>query len=414
MTKNSGSAMIASLMVVTALVGIVAAFAASQRAHIRAVQAELDRQRAFIIAEAAVHRALPDLALSNENLITTNDDWALLGETSGQNFIIGSGSARLEIIDEGAFVNLNTATEDQLLNLGLATDQVESLLDWREAGTTPRPEGAKDEYYNALPTPYNAALRPLRTIDELLLIKGFTPRTLYELPEETQNSQPLVQGSDQDQPVLMNLATVWSRAPWTRADGSARVNVNTATVQQLVQAGIDQPLANAIVQRRNTFGTYTSLGQVLTVNGVTLQNAPSILNNLSIDASTEVVGRLNLNTVGEAVLNSIPNSTPDITSAIITRQAEGFTAIGDLASVPGVSLQWLQQNADAFVVGSRAFRVRVAARYNSASVALEATVALDGGEPRITGMYRLPFSDAASRWGWESTTTADIILAEDN
>lgn len=413
MRRTAGSAMIASLMVVTALVGIVAAFAASQRAHIRTVQADLDRRRALVIAEAAVNRALPDLALTNENLVTLNDDWALLGEVSGQNFIIGGGSARLEIIDEGALANLNTATENQLLNLGLTTDQVESLLDWREAGTTPRPEGAKDEYYNALPIPYNAALRSLRSLDELLLIKGFTPQTLYELPEASQSTQPLVQGSDQDQPVLMNLATVWSRAPWTRADGSARVNVNTVNAQQLVQAGIQQPLANAIIQRRNTFGTFTSLGQVLAVNGVTLQNAPAILNNLSIDTSTEVAGRLNPNTAGEAVLNSLPNSTPDITSAILTRQAEGFTSLGDLASVPGVSLQWLQQNADAFAVGSRAFRVRVAARYNSAVVGLEATVAIDGGEPRITGMYRLPFNDVVERWGWESSTTADIILAED-
>lgn len=414
MKKRAGSAMIASLMVVTALVGIVAAFAASQRAYIRSVQADLDRQRALVVAEAAIQSSLPDLALADENLVDLNDDWALLGEASGQNFIIGSGSARLQIIDEGAFVNLNTATEDQLLNLGLTTEQVESLLDWREAGTTPRPEGAKDEYYNSLQTPYNAALRTLRTIDELLLIKGFTPRTLYELPEEGQNTQPLVQGSDQEQPILMNLATVWSRAPWTRADGSARINANTATAQQLVQAGIQQPLANAIIQRRNTFGTFTSLGQVLTVNGVTLQNAPTILNNLSIDASTEVTGRLNLNTAGEAVLNSLPNSTPDITSAILTRQSQGFSSLGDLASVPGISLQWLQQNADAFVVGSRAFRVRVAARYNSAIVGIEATVVLDGGEPRVTGMYRLPFTDLAARWGWESSTTADIVIAEDN
>lgn len=411
--RNSGGVLVIALAVLTGLVTLVAAFAASQRAAFRGLQVEVDKAQARRLALSGIERALAELSLADSNAVTLNDEWALLGEAGGQVFTVGSGTIRLEILDEGSFVNLNSATQDQLLNLGLTTEQVDSLLDWREAGQEPRPEGGKDEYYNNLPTPYNAALRPLRSFDELLLVKGFTPRDLYELPEERNTNQTVVSGNAEETPVLSNLATVWSRAPWTGQGGQARLNVNTAQAQQLIQRGLTPQLAQAIIQRRNTQGTFTSLGQVLTVPGVTLQNAPSILNNLSVDNSQTVTGRFNLNTVTEPVLNSMPELTPDIASAIVQRQSTGYTALGDLASVPGVSIQVLQQIADRFVVGSNAFRIRVIGISGTTQVPLEAVVRLDGTTPVIEGIFEQPFADMATRWIWDIQPTSEIVLAED-
>lgn len=404
--------MIVTLAVLLGLVALVASYAVVQRSGFRAITSEIERDYARRLALAGVARAMAELGNVDEASASLADEWSQLGEYRGENFIVDDGSFRIQILDEGSLVSLNTAGETQLLNLGLTTEQVDCLLDWREPGQEPRPEGAKDEYYNNLPTPYNAALAPLKTLDELLLIKGFSARTLYELPEETQSNQPLVTGTDQDQPVLAEMTTVWSAAPWTRSDGQARLNVNTATQQQLVQSGIPQGFAQAIIQRRNTQGTFATLGSVLTVNGANAQNAASVLNNLSIDASTQVTGKLNINTVSEAALNSLANTSPDVTQAILTAQEQGFTQLGDLATVPGVTIQWLQQNVDQFAIGARVFRVRVIGRYHQQSMSLEAVVQIENGTPRILGFFETPSPNMAIRWRWNEEPSADIELVE--
>lgn len=408
-----GATLVFTIAVLAGLVSLLAAFAASQRATTRNLQMELDRRQARIAAMAGIERAMASLATVDPNTVAATDDWGQIGEVAGQYFEVGAGTVRMEIMDEGSFVNLNTADQQQLLNMGLTTEQADSLMDWREAGQEARPEGAKDQYYNALPTPYNAALRPLRSFDELLLIKGFVARDLYELPEERNASQVLTTGNAEDQPVLMNLVGVWSSSPFTGQGGQARLNVNTANQQQLQQIGIQQPLAQAIIQRRNTQGTFTTLGQVLTTPGVTLQNATQILNSLSVNGATTVTGRLNLNTATEAALNSIPNMTPDMSTAIVTRQQTGFTGLGDLTSVPGVTLQFLQENADRFTVGSSVFRIRVIGRYAQTSVPLEAIVTIQNNAPKLTAILEQPYADMDTRWLWTTEPSTPILLAED-
>jgi DNA uptake protein ComE-like DNA-binding protein len=412
MRRQRGGALLIVLAVLAGLVSLVVAFAATQRASTREVQARLDRERAKRIAIAAVQRAMAEIALVDANSVTQLDEWYTLGESNGQYFTIGEGRARIQILDEGSMINLNTATQEQLEQLGLTAEQIDSLLDWREEGQEPRPEGAKDEYYNNLPTPYNASLAPLKSLDELLLIKGWTPRDIFELPEERNTNEPLVSGSADLQPLLINLATVWSRSPWLNEQGQARLNVNTATQQQLVQQGLTQQLAQAIIQRRNQQGTFTGLGQVLQTPGLTLQNCTPILNNLATDTSQEVTGRLNLNTASEAALNSIPDMTPDMSSAIVSRQQQGFASLGDLTSIPGVTLQWLQQNVDRFAVGSRAFRVRVLGTYGDVNYPLEAVVQLEGTTPRLAGLFEQPYGDMDTRWTWDTEPSTEIILAE--
>ncbi len=412
MRKRKGSAFIMVLAILAGLVMLVVSFAASQNSEIKEVTAELEELQAKQIAQSAVQRVLAEMASIDENTVLQTDTWFLLGEENGENFLVDEGSFRVQILDESSFVNLNQANEQQLLNLGLTQEQVDSLLDWRQPGFDARPEGAKDEFYNNLAVPYNAALQPIRSLDELLLIKGWNQATLDQLPTEESGTPPLVSGSQEARPVLSNLATVYSRAPWTRAGGQPRLNVNTATADQVSQVGIQMQLANAIVQRRNTQGTFATLGQVLAVSGVNLQNSANILNSLSVNASTEVTGRLNLNTASEAALNSLPNSTPDITTAILTRQATGFTSIGDVTSVPGVNLQWLQQNADSFVVGSRAFRVRIQSVFRGSIYSSEALVTIANGTARVTSTWESSQRSMLEKWNWIETTTGDVILAE--
>lgn len=414
-SKQAGGVFIFALAVMVTLVGIVASFSAVQRTSIRAQQNRMDSARARALAEAGIERALSELVLPPANASSTSlqDPWALLGDLGNQRFLVGTGSFRVEVVDAASFVNLNTANEEQLLRLPLTTEQVDSLLDWRTEGGQARPEGAKDEYYNSLDEPYNAALRPLESLDELFLIKGWSAATLYQRLEEPVSTQFLVPGAPEDQPLLVELVTVDSRSPDTGPDGQAKLNINTATAIQMVGRGLPLPLATAIVQRRNLSGTFVRLGDVLLTPGVTAITATTILDNFAIDNETIRTGRINVNTATEPVLNTIPGFTPDIASALVSRQqSAGLATMGELASIPGLTVPVLAQSVDFLTVASNTFLVRAIGAHGSARVALEAVVSVEGGTPRVVKVFDAPMGDMRGIWRWSAEPTADVDLME--
>jgi len=89
-------------------------------------------------------------------------------------------TVRYGLTDEAGKLNLNVASEDQLKRLpGVTAEMAAALLDWREKGDKPREGGAKDEYYMSLEQPYRCKQAPLDTVEELLLVKGFTAKELF-------------------------------------------------------------------------------------------------------------------------------------------------------------------------------------------------------------------------------------------
>lgn len=98
---------------------------------------------------------------------------------------------RFGITDESAKLNLNTATEAQLLILvraAVAGNEeidpqaiVNAILDWRDPDPMPRGGEADTEaaYYRTLPKPYFVKNGPFDTVEELLLVKGVTGQILY-------------------------------------------------------------------------------------------------------------------------------------------------------------------------------------------------------------------------------------------
>ena len=98
---------------------------------------------------------------------------------------------RFGISDEASKLNLNEATESQLLLLlqtVLADDPdrdpqviVDAILDWRDSDDEPRSEEfpAEQEYYDELDVPYRVRNGPFQTVEELLLVRGVTGDVLY-------------------------------------------------------------------------------------------------------------------------------------------------------------------------------------------------------------------------------------------
>jgi type II secretory pathway component PulK len=412
-SKRSGSVFVIAIAVLAGLVSVLVLAAASQRAANQTQIRRMQSQRARIMAEAGIQRALAELQDQVNSPTTINDDWALLGQVGGEEYQLGNATFRIQVIDAASKINLNTATQAHLEMLPLEPEQVDAILDWRETERQPRPGGGKDEYYNQLPYPYNAKLGPFQSVDELLMVKGITAADLYTVRTDVVNSAQSTRTStgEQTQLPLDELLTVDSTSQAVNAAGQAKLNLNTVNqAQQIVQrGGVTLPIAQLILQRRPG-GGYANIGDVLGTPGITLQNARTLLSNCATGGQNQA-GKINLNTVTEEVLLTVPNLPPDVASAIVTRQSTGFTELGELLDIPGMNnLLVLQQTAGFFEVNSQTFLIRALGRAGTTQVALQATVALTDGTPRVIRIEQPPYANVLDVWGWEAEPVTTTTL----
>ena len=79
--------------------------------------------------------------------------------------IFSAGDAETELVrfgltDEASKLDLNEASEAMLARVpGLKLSQAQALWDFLDVDNTPRPEGAEQEYYDTLATPYTGTQR---------------------------------------------------------------------------------------------------------------------------------------------------------------------------------------------------------------------------------------------------------------
>lgn len=400
-----GYILVQALIVIAGLLALMAMLAADQRASTQAVQSRLRLRRAEAADDAAVARALAAVQGADLSVVTLSDDWAQLGDGGGEEFELGDDATfRVQIVDAGALVNLNHASPDQLGRLPITQEQVHCLLDWREPKTQPRPDGAKDGYYGALPTPYNAKLGPLAATDELLLVKGWTGQTLYQAPPSAASGDLLTDADGAALP-LASLLTVDGGTPNTRADGSPRVNLGQpgADPEALTRAGVSPEVAQQVAGRA-PLASFSALLALPGVGGT--QAAGPLLDAVTFTEGKRVEGKINLNTAPSAVLRTFPAVTPDIASAIVSRQSSGFRALSDLAALRNVDPARLASLADSFTVGGDTWIVRAYGRSGGVGAAVEATVGVRDGRAQILTWTRLNTTGIPLWWGWPARVTS--------
>jgi general secretion pathway protein K len=119
----------------------------------------------------------------------------------------GEGQFKVERENESGKVNLNRAGAPLLkmmLNNFEIVDAdkniiVDSIMDWRDKDNFHRANGAEDEYYLSLPEPYQCKNGDFTSIEELLLVRGVTPKIFYGgLKDLVAVYQDKETGSDRD------------------------------------------------------------------------------------------------------------------------------------------------------------------------------------------------------------------------
>jgi type II secretory pathway component PulK len=412
MRLRRGGILLITLGTIAALMAILVAVASTQLVSVQAVTNRIQARRARIIAESGIQYGLALLANQDPNQTLQADDWFTEpGQVGATSYTVGVESFRMQIVDAAGLVNLNSATEAQLSTMPLTQEQIDSLLDWREPGNTPRTDGGKDEYYNQLATPYNAKLQALNSLEELLLIKGFTPRSLYEPQTDVvTTAQQLPEKTDGTLPTLYDLSTVDSTSSMVGATGQAKPNINSVqNVQQLIQQLGNPGLAMQIFNRRGQLTTYNAL---LGVPGMSTQSARLLVSTYSVSNATTVTGKINLNTANDAVLSTIPGMQPDIATAIINQQATGFTDLSNLFDIAGYTIDIARQTLDSFSVNSQSFLIRVLASAGSRHLSVEALVSISAAGPKVLKVTELPIADMSTRWSWDAQPTGTSVLKE--
>lgn len=408
-----GSVFILTLAVLAGLVAIVTGLAVTNREATHAERNRMGERRARLAAESAIQRAIALLQAQDPSRATSTDPWVTYGDGGATQYTLGQDAYRISIIDSCSRININTVDQAQLKKLALTDNQIDSLLDWRGPEKTPRANGAKDEYYNSLSTGYNAKLLPFDRTDELLLVKDFTPTALYGPASNGSSANPnsgtgsAASLGQADSVILDDVLTVESISADMNPTGGPKLNINAATFDQLVAIGVSPQVAGAVLQARNA--SFPNFGAVFTIPGMDNFSAKAIADNCALAQTATHTGLINVNTASEAVLNTIPNLTPDVVSGIISRRDTGLHSLGDLVDVPGMTMLILSQTIDRLCVGSRSFCVRALGVAGTSRVALEADLAIgDDGQVRIRRMKTEPYPMVRSRWNWPDTPTKTV------
>ncbi|MEY4689976.1 MAG: hypothetical protein RIT19_301 [Verrucomicrobiota bacterium] len=255
------------------------------------------------------------------------------------------GGIRFGLSDEASRLNLNAATTSMVSRLpGMKPSLTDALLDFIDADDMPRPEGAEQEYYDALPQPYRIHNGPLGTVEQLLLVRGFTPAvvlgedanrnfTLDSNEDDGDEREPPDDADGRLQPGLLPLVTVHSMEPNTDRDGRPRFNLNTpgaaltdtnglpeAFVAFVSALGASQSvvldpaeLLDATLTLKGRDGTERAVP-----SGIGKDSLAMVLDRFTGMAQADLVGRINVNTAPAVVLQLVPGIDNALAESILS------------------------------------------------------------------------------------------------
>jgi competence ComEA-like helix-hairpin-helix protein len=390
------------------LMGLVAALAPLVRVDVRAAGRRGEHLRALYLAKAGVNLALVALQQDEPDTDGLQDEWALLGtgaqrRQGGQiEYPLGDGLFRLEVIDASSRLDLNRIDREALLLLPHMDETIaDEILAWRgqedgagQEGATSGSAGTSAGNYEGLPRPYRLKEAPFDSVEELLLVHGVTPSLLYGPPADVQGTM-LTPWTD-----LLSVDT-WS--PNQSAEGEERIDLNTATADQLASASggaLNRQQAQAIVQRRGQNGRFTSLADLLSVPGLGRGVARQLVDRVTLDPGERLMGRLNVNTASVEALLTIPNVTEEMAEQIVERrETEGdFQTLGDLMDL---NLEAFRALVDHATTKSSVFLVRVWGELpNGAAQAVEAWVRRDADRATVMRWREVGRSPGWEAWRW--------------
>ena len=259
--KQRGVAIVLAMGVAALAATAATAIMVSQSTWSRQSELTRDHAQAQLLVQAGIDwsRAVLREDRRVSGLDHLDEPWALRLPP----IPVDHGRIAGHIEDQQARFNVNTLVRDGKVDpaqlarfqrllaiLDLPPALADSLADWIDADSDPRPaSGAEDSYYLGLPSPYLAANGPLADVSELALVRGFDGDVIARL-------RPFV----------------------TALPRHTQVNVNTAPAEVLaaVVDELDLDSARALVSRRQKTHFRSATEFVRQVNRRTTAGAEEI------------------------------------------------------------------------------------------------------------------------------------------
>lgn len=334
--NQQGSVLIVVLWACLGLVSLTLLFGQSMLMTYRSTDNELAARQADLAIEGAARYAtylvgqveqpgkFPDVTLYRSEAVPIQDAmyWFL-----GRSAEVQDGTIRTyALVDEASKINVNTASRAVLEALpGMTPDFVAAIIEWRRAANSETEEEDATSFSSS-----PAKRGPLESVAELALIDGADPVVLWGEdgnlngvldPNEDDGSKslPLDNSDGKLDPGLFEYLTVFSREPNTRSDGSAKINVRSASEERTTYFNeiFGETRGAEILGNIGGGQQPRSILEFFVRTQMTVEEFDKIEADLT-DASGDFrPGRINVNTASEMVLSCIPGIGVELAGTLV-------------------------------------------------------------------------------------------------
>jgi len=234
---NRGMALLLVLVIVALLTSVLTDLAFSTMVDMRLTETFRDSTRAYYLAKGGINAGRMIIQEDRNGYDSQDESWS----KGVINYPVGEGSVTIQIADQDGKLAINALVAGSnpqsimidrfyrllvALELDQQADPAEltaALVDWMDLDDEPYAElhtdgqslpvsGAEDVYYQSQPQPYRCKNGPLGTLQELSLVKGFTPEVVKLLsPHLAINDVVAVNVNTASIEVLMSLDLQISR-----------------------------------------------------------------------------------------------------------------------------------------------------------------------------------------------------------
>jgi type II secretory pathway component PulK len=343
-----GTILIITIWIITLLAGMALVFAHTMRIEDKANGNRIYQVQSRELANGSIAYAQ---ALATEAIDTTlaedpqaiGDDWiVLIKPDEDQDDRAGYG-----MIDEAGKININTATQEMLEKLpGMTEELAAALIDWRDGNSDVTTNGAEDEYYLLLDEPYTAKNGSLESIDELLLVKGFTRQIIYG---EDTNRNGVLDANENDgnesdppdnadgtlDPGIFPYVTVYSIQSNQNDSGENKPNINNSNlnaVSTALQEELDAGRFAVVMNNVRNNRPFENLIDFYYKSQMTLEEFDMVADKLSDSNNQNVRGKININTAPKRVLQCLPELEEADAETLVTyrssKSEEELASIG--------------------------------------------------------------------------------------
>ena len=333
--EQDGLSLISTLWILTILSILATQLLYSIHIEQRTQQNFLDRAKFHYAARAGFEWTLARMRGDQTPFDSLGESWAepITGQVEDGVQVGNFLNYRVTITDEASKVNVNTA------DVGL----ISNLL--AQVGANPD-DALTEELANKI-----VESRPYRTVRDLARVEGMTSELLYGVQQtggftqtsSTANTGNLQATATNNQPGLVDLATIYSIDTSTTPDGQPLVNINTAEADELtkINGQQNQPVftqgeAESLIQQRE-FDNLAALVDVQAVSDEIFNNIQDRLTTEDTNENTneeeennnpqeqEGDGQVNINTADVETFESLPSIDEGIAERIVNhRDTQGL------------------------------------------------------------------------------------------